>query len=347
MDDIVFDEQLTKADRLVLKALAEDLRDQSTSEKCEYYSRAVDTICLVHRRRKRRFTQRTDCGLGTTSSQDEAVIATLSALNDPKDAQFEPTVFNGIDYDSIRLPKLLDGWLLRPYIRIARSVVRYETDVVMLNHLLLYLATSVPSAVFLFWRFSWLHGLLHLVMQFTYMGPYTLMMHQHIHQRGILAKRFRLIDTLFPYITDPLMGHTWNSYFYHHIKHHHVEGNGPDDLSSTIRYQRDDIFHFLHYFGRFLLLIWLELPRYFARKGRVSLALKAGFWEGASYAMMYCLWRVNSWAALCTVLLPFILMRIGLMVGNWGQHAFVDDEEPDSDYRSSITLIDVAVRPHS
>jgi hypothetical protein len=31
------------------------------------------------------------------------------------------------------------------------------------------------------------------------------------------------------------------------------------------------------------------------------------------------------------------------MVGNWGQHAFVDNEEPDSDYRSSITLIDVAV----
>lgn len=31
------------------------------------------------------------------------------------------------------------------------------------------------------------------------------------------------------------------------------------------------------------------------------------------------------------------------MVGNWGQHAFVDKDEPDSDFRSSITLIDVAV----
>jgi len=35
-------------------------------------------------------------------------------------------------------------------------------------------------------------------------------------------------------------------------------------------------------------------------------------------------------------------MRIGLMIGNWGQHAFVDEVEPDSDFRSSITLIDVA-----
>lgn len=31
------------------------------------------------------------------------------------------------------------------------------------------------------------------------------------------------------------------------------------------------------------------------------------------------------------------------MVNNWGQHAFVDDDEPDSDYRSSITVIDTKV----
>lgn len=252
-------------------------------------------------------------------------------------------MLNGLDFGSFRLPPVLDTWLLRPYIRVARSVVRVQTDVVMLNHLLLYFATSVPSAALLFWRFSWPHALLHLVMQGSYMGTYTLMMHQHIHQRGILAKRFSLLDTIFPYITDPLMGHTWNSYYYHHIKHHHVEGNGPDDLSSTIRYQRDDFSHFLHYVGRFFFLIWLDLPLYFARKKRMSLAMKAGFWEGASYATLYGLYRLNPRAALCVVLLPLFIMRIAMMAGNWGQHAFVDEDEPDSDYRSSITLIDVAV----
>ena len=30
-----------------------------------------------------------------------------------------------------------------------------------------------------------------------------------------------------------------------------------------------------------------------------------------------------------------------MMMGNWGQHAFVDEDEPDSDLRSSITVIDV------
>lgn len=282
----------------------------------------------------------------TAQRRDDATIAALAALNDPADPHFEPTVFNGVDLDDLKLPRILEAWVLRPYIRVARSIVRVETDVVMLTHLLLYFSTSVPSAVLLFWRFSWIHGLLHFVMQVSYMGTYTLMMHQHIHMRGILSKRFAIFDMLFPYITDPLMGHTWNSYFYHHVKHHHVEGNGPDDLSSTIRYQRDDLYHFLCYVGRFFFLIWLDLPLYFIRKGRPALAAKAACWELGCYAILSLLYRLNSKATFAVFLLPLLLLRAGLMVGNWGQHAFVDHGEPDSDYRSSITLIDVQVSPN-
>jgi hypothetical protein len=152
-----------------------------------------------------------------------------------------------------------------------------------------------------------------------------------------------LFDNIFPYITDPLMGHTWNSYYYHHVKHHHVEGNGPEDLSSTIRYQRDDILHFLHYVGRFFFLVWFDLPLYFLRKGRTVNAAKTAFWELSNYAFLYTLYRLNSRAATFAFLLPLLIMRLGLMVGNWGQHAFVDADEPDSDFRSSVTLIDVPV----
>jgi len=53
--------------------------------------------------------------------------------------------------------------------------------------------------------------------------------------------------------------------------------------------------------------------------------------------------RVDARAALFVFGLPLLFLRIALMVGNWGQHAFVDCDEPDSDYRSSVTLVDVAV----
>ncbi|KAK1088920.1 hypothetical protein LTR48_001105 [Friedmanniomyces endolithicus] len=125
------------------------------------------------------------------------------------------------------------------------------------------------------------------------------------------------------------------------MMHNHIHNNGPDDLSTTIRYQRDDVFHFLHYIGRFLLLIWAELPLYFYRKGKPNLALRALVSELASYAFLYYMTALNPRAATFAFLIPFVQMRIGLMIGNWGQHALVDELEPDSDFRSSITLVDV------
>ena len=51
--------------------------------------------------------------------------------------------------------------------------------------------------------------------------------------------------------------------------------------------------------------------------------------------------RVNFHATLFVLLIPFAQLRLGLMIGNWGQHALVDEVDPDSDFRSSITLLDV------
>jgi len=161
---------------------------------------------------------------------------------------------------------------------------------------------------------------------------------------GVLSPKYAWFDQLFPYITDPLMGHTWNSYFYHHVKHHHVEGNGPNDLSSTVRFQRDELIDFLKYVGRFFVFIWFELPLYFLRKNKPIMAMKAGGWEVGNYIVIYLLaTRVKTAATVMTLVVPLVLLRIALMVGNWGQHAFVDEIEPDSDFRSSITLIDVPV----
>jgi hypothetical protein len=267
----------------------------------------------------------------------------MKDLNNPKSDKFETTVFSSVDLPDIK-NGFLRNWIIDPYTRWAKSLVRVETDVVMITHLLLYLSTSLPSAIYLFYNFHWWHGVLHAAVQVYYMGPYTLLMHQHIHMRGILNKKFAFFDALFPYIFDPLMGHTWNSYFFHHVKHHHIEGNGPNDLSSTVRYQRDSVLHFLHYVGRFYFLIWFDLPRYFLRNNKKSLALKAGGCEVANYVFLYTMYKfVNSNATIFVFLIPLALMRIALMTGNWGQHAFVDELEPDSDFRSSITLIDAPV----
>lgn len=266
-------------------------------------------------------------------------------MNDASHPAFDPTVFQLWDTpDLAKLPAPIQRYVLQPYINWARGVVRYQTDVVMLTHLILYFTTLVPSAIYLYYNFSWIHGILHWAMQLLCCGAFTLMKHQHIHMNGVLSLRFSVFDTLFPYLLDPMLGHTWNSYYYHHIKHHHVEGNGANDLSTTMFYDRDSAFDFACYVGRFFFFVWLELPLYFWRKGQAKYASRAAFWELSNYLTIYLLYNyVNARATLFVLILPLTVMRCGLMVGNWGQHAFVDQADPDSDYLSSITLIDVPV----
>ncbi|KAL4818683.1 hypothetical protein BDW67DRAFT_157158 [Aspergillus spinulosporus] len=331
------DPNLTEPDLLVLKTLLHDAEIHDSSGGLQLEEKGKDPVGARNRGKS---TQ----NASNQTHSDKDTILRLQALNNTQAAEFEPTVFVTWDMkDLAKLPSILKR-LLQAYIATARQIVRVETDVVMLTHLILYFTTSVPSALYLFGpgNFNWIHGILHWIMQSYYVGTYTLMMHQHIHMGGILKKSLWWFDGLFPYITNPLMGHTWNSYYYHHVKHHHVEGNGPGDLSSTIRYQRDELIDFLCYVGRFFFFIWAELPLYFWRKGKSGLAVKAAFWELGNYLVVALLWHYVNWrATLCVFILPFLQLRVGLMVGNWGQHAFVDEVDPNSDFRSSITLIDV------
>ena len=279
--------------------------------------------------------------VGVLTHDDKIVIAQLNNLNDAASEEFQPTVFTG--WDDKDIPKSINRFLVRPYTRWARTVVRRPSDVVFLTHIITYLATSVPSATYLFYAFSWPHAIFHWIIQGFYCGSFTLMLHNHIHNNGVLSAKFSWFDKAWPYVLEPLMGHTWDSYYYHHVKHHHVENNGPGDLSSTIRYQRDDLLHFLFYVGRFVAFIWIELPIYFLRKNKKSLAIRTLISEISSYLFIYGMANYNIRATIFVLIIPLIQMRIGMMVGNWGQHALVDEVEPDSDFRSSITLIDVPV----
>ncbi|KAI0449567.1 fatty acid desaturase [Xylaria acuta] len=345
MASIILSPELTPSDRLVLESLARDIRNHRPASNIDTgESTGTHTPPVLKLKHANGDADHEPCNR-PAGDRDKGDIATLRALNQPKSQDFEPTVFSSWDVRDLksRLPPAVYQHILTPYMSWAMKVARVETDVVMVTHLILYFTTSLPSALWLFHRFTYLHGVLHILLQGWSIGVYTLLRHQHIHQRGVLSKRswVRVFDHAFPYVMDPLMGHTWNSYFYHHVKHHHVEGNGPNDLSSTVRYQRDNIWHFLLYVGRFYFFVWLDLPLYFVRTGRWTLALRAAFWELSNYAAIIFLLRYNFKPALFTLLIPLLIMRLGLMVGNWGQHAFVDADEPDSDYRSSITLIDV------
>lgn len=309
---------LTPPDSLVLRNLARDIKKAEGRVGSEVVTGQAETI-----------------------DDNEATISALENFNNVNHPDFHPTIFTG--WDQTHFSDTISRYVIMPYTAWAQNIVRRPTDVVFMTHVLIYLCTSVPSAILLVYHFSWPHAIFHWLMQAWYSSAFTLMLHNHIHNNGILAKKHAWFDHIWPYILEPLMGHTWDSYYYHHVKHHHVENNGPGDLSSTLRYQRDELLHFLHYFGRFAILVWLELPLYFLRKKKRGLAIRTAASEFSSYALIYLLARYNFRATIFVLMIPLLQMRLGMMVGNWGQHALVDELEPDSDFRSSVTLIDVAV----
>eukprot|EP00842_Homolaphlyctis_polyrhiza_P004361 jgi/Hompol1/4926/HPOL_004030-RA len=168
------------------------------------------------------------------------------------------------------------------------------------------------------------------------------MLHCVCH-RKIASKNFPYLDSIVHVVLSPFFGETWNTFYYHHVKHHHVEDNAPTDLSSTIWYDRDNALHFAIYFFRFYFLIIFELPLYFIRKGRYLWAINAFAGELLTlmfYFSFFLLLPHNTLGVIFAWFVPFNLARFGMMSGNWAQHAFVEPDDPKNDYKTSITCLD-------
>ena len=115
---------------------------------------------------------------------DRESIRTLKAYNDPQSKDFAPTVFT--TWDDKDIPVVLNDYLVKPYARLAMVIVRHPTDVVFLTHIILYLTVKLGSAVWLFNRFTYFHGVLHILYTTSGIGLFTLMMHNHIHNDTLL-----------------------------------------------------------------------------------------------------------------------------------------------------------------
>ncbi len=187
--------------------------------------------------------------------------------------------------------------------------------------------------------FPWWVGVVYLVVNLAgFIDRYNLMLHNTSH-RPLFKARFRLLNYYVPMVLGPFFGHTPYTYFGHHMGMHHPENNLPDDLSSTMKYERDNAWHFVRYFCRFFFLGWLELPMYLWRAGRKKMALKSLVGEWTGWAIMAGTFALNPQAALFTFIIPFVFIRVGMMMGNWCQHAFIDAAQPGNSYVNSMTSI--------
>lgn len=238
--------------------------------------------------------------------------------------------------DPVWTPPVRTGW----FARASANYIRDERDLPFLKLTLQLLGLFLPATVVMFIPgvFRWWMAPLYWGAYLWFIGPFILMLHNTSH-RTLYKREHKRLNRLIPWGLGVFFGQSPETYFAHHIGMHHVDGNLPADLSSTMRYQRDSFRDFLHYFFTFLFLGAFQLYRYLRERGRTKLAQRFLIGEVSYFAATAVLLAWNWRPALVVCVVPMVTTRLLLMMGNWAQHAFVDPDDPTNDYRTVVSFI--------
>ena len=202
----------------------------------------------------------------------------------------------------------------------------------------------IPVAIFLYTPVldGWLWWLLYIpyfyVSQLYFKGRFGLMLHNICH-RKLFKKPYQWINNWVIWGVCPFFGHTPETYFVHHIAMHHVENNMPDDSSSTLAYKRDSIRSFLLYYLNFIFLGFRDTFMYLFTRKRKKMYLRLTYGELSFFIFCTLMCFVNLKATLWLFIIPFFLARLVMMLGNWAQHAFIDKNDPDNNFRNAVNCI--------
>jgi fatty acid desaturase len=221
------------------------------------------------------------------------------------------------------------------------SLLNDKRDLPFLHLSFFILFTTVPVAVLLFipgmFRW-WIAGLYFLFNSLFLMGPYILMLHNVSH-RSLFKRKYKVLNKIIPWIVGPFFGETPETYFAHHIGMHHAENNLEDDLSSTIKSQRDSFRDFMKYFLHFFIIGIPQLYLYMRKRNRKKIMRSMVAGELVSISIAVILLFINWRASVAVFIFPVFFTRFMMMTGNWAQHAFIDLDAAENNYRNSITCI--------
>jgi len=175
---------------------------------------------------------------------------------------------------------------------------------------------------------------------FVFKGPFGLMLHCTSH-RPWFKKEYKILNFYLPWFVGLFFGQTPDTYSSHHLGMHHRENNMEEDLSSTMQYQRDSLKDFTMYYLNFFILGVIPLIKYFYERNQKKLGKKV--MRGELFFIVLCigLCFVNWLATVWVFILPLVISRLIMMMGNWAQHSFVDADDPGNHYKNSITCINV------
>jgi fatty acid desaturase len=173
------------------------------------------------------------------------------------------------------------------------------------------------------------------------LGTYILSLHCIVHRPSMKTHQNQhTLKNVWSFVFGPMMGVVPETYQAHHIGMHHVRNNGEQDTSSTMAYRRDSAWDLFRYFVKF-------------HTGHISVVRALYDLNNVKamrrFLICECAFHVIGWVlayyrglppVLLCWFLPMFAVRTGMLVGNFGQHAFLNDADPYNDYNLSAVIMD-------
>lgn len=249
--------------------------------------------------------------------------------------------------------KTIGGWADAVALRLARPMLK---DVRNSRYLwaLFGIGVWAPTIFLASWwyqthvadGFNWWAVLVYHVLNY---GPYfaffsqvATLIHKEGHEpKGLFKPGFGLLNKFFGYFLAPLYGHVPEGYPMGHMRIHHKFDNAPEDVTSTVYYDRRHASRFMIYLFEFALF-WtgISIVGHHLAKGKTKEARKMITGMVLFYGLMVVVMAFDPLFGFAYLLLPHLSSIIFLAAINYTWHAFTDPEDPRNTYKNSVTLLE-------
>jgi fatty acid desaturase len=179
-------------------------------------------------------------------------------------------------------------------------------------------------------------------------GPYFVvfsqvatLIHKEGHEaKGMFKKPFGIFDNFFGRFIAVFYGHVPECYPMGHMRIHHKHDNAPDDVTSTVYFDRSQASRFLIYLFEFMFY-WtgISVAHHHYRKGKMKEFRKMMYGMLGYYGLITVVMIINPLFGFAYMLLPLLSSIIFLAVINYTWHAWTDPTEPKNIYKNSITVL--------
>lgn len=194
-------------------------------------------------------------------------------------------------------------------------------------------------------HFNWYAVMVYHVLNY---GPYfaffsqiATLIHKEGHApRGLFKKPFRFLNTFYGYYLAIFYGHVPENYPMGHMRIHHKYNNAPEDVTSTVFYDRTQAVRFMIYLFEFMLF-WtgISVAYHHYKDNRMEDCKKMLRGMFIFYGLIAVVMYFNFWFGFAYLLLPHLSAIIFLAAINYTWHAWTDPNEPKNIYKNSITII--------